>query len=197
MLNFMMILRHGTAWSSVDSPHKECVALMFSMLLAPISCWKNIGFTGDSRRQLSDQWFCLIIYLTNNLRSGLCTKCNKCKLIAFITAKYWLCSISEVPVKSPRHWVHNNKHRHIIYEIVVPEAHYNDVIMSAMASQITSGSVVYSNICSGADQRKRQSSASLAFARWIQRWPCEFPAQRAINAENISIWWHHHVEWHM
>ena len=23
----------------------------------------------------------------------------------------------------------------------------------------------------------------------------EFPAQRAINAENVSIWWHHHVMW--
>ena len=32
--------------------------------------------------------------------------------------------------------------------------HYNDVIMSAMASQITGVSIVYSIVCSGADQRK-------------------------------------------
>ena len=37
--------------------------------------------------------------------------------------------------------------------------------MSAMASQITGVSIVYSTVCSGADQRKHQSSASLAFVR--------------------------------
>ena len=47
--------------------------------------------------------------------------------------------------------------------------HYNDFIMSAMASQITSVSMVRSTVCSGADQRKHQSSASLAFVRGIHR----------------------------
>ena len=36
--------------------------------------------------------------------------------------------------------------------------HYSDVIMSTMASQTTGVSTVYSNVCSGADQRKHQSS---------------------------------------
>ena len=49
--------------------------------------------------------------------------------------------------------------------------HYNDVIMSMMASQITSLRVVYSTVYSGADQGKHQSSASLAFARGIYRRP--------------------------
>ena len=49
--------------------------------------------------------------------------------------------------------------------------HYNDVIMDAMASQITSLTIVYSTVYSGADQRKHQSSASLAFVRAIHRWP--------------------------
>ena len=39
--------------------------------------------------------------------------------------------------------------------------HYNDVIMGEMTSQITSLVIVYSNVYSGADQRKHQSSASL------------------------------------
>ena len=43
--------------------------------------------------------------------------------------------------------------------------HYNDIIMGAMTSQITSLTLVYSTVYSGADQRKRQSSASLAFVR--------------------------------
>ena len=49
--------------------------------------------------------------------------------------------------------------------------HYRDVIMSAMASQITSLTIVYSTVYSGADQRKHQRSALLAFVRGIQRWP--------------------------
>ena len=55
------------------------------------------------------------------------------------------------------------------------EVHYNDVIMTTMASQITSLTVVYSTVYSDADQRKYQSSASLAFVwgihrdRWIPR----------------------------
>ena len=40
--------------------------------------------------------------------------------------------------------------------------HYNDVVISAIASQITSLTIVYSPLYSGADQRKHQSSASLA-----------------------------------
>ena len=53
--------------------------------------------------------------------------------------------------------------------------HYNDVIMTTMASQITSLTVVYSTVYSDANQRKHQSSTSLAFVwgihrdRWIPR----------------------------
>ena len=49
--------------------------------------------------------------------------------------------------------------------------HYNDVIMSAMASQLTSLTIAYSIVYSGADQIKHQSCASLAFVRGIHRWP--------------------------
>ena len=53
--------------------------------------------------------------------------------------------------------------------------HYIDVIMTTMASQITSLTVIYSTVYSDADQSKHQSSASLAFVwgihrdRWIPR----------------------------
>ena len=40
-----------------------------------------------------------------------------------------------------------------------------------IASQITGVSIVYSTVCSSADQRKHQNSASLAFVRGIHRWP--------------------------
>ena len=47
-------------------------------------------------------------------------------------------------------------------------SHYIDVITTTMASQITSLTIVYSTVYSDADQRKHQSSASLAFVWGIQ-----------------------------
>ena len=52
--------------------------------------------------------------------------------------------------------------------------HYNDVIMGAIASQITTLTIVYSTVYSDADQRKHQSSASLAFEQGIHRGPVNF-----------------------
>ena len=54
-------------------------------------------------------------------------------------------------------------------------SHYDDVIMTMLASQITSLTVVYSIVYSGVNQRKHQSSASLAFVREIHRGPVNFP----------------------
>ena len=53
--------------------------------------------------------------------------------------------------------------------------HYSDVIMNVMAYQITGVWIVYSTVCSGADQRKHQSSVSLAFVRGIHRSPVNSP----------------------
>ena len=53
--------------------------------------------------------------------------------------------------------------------------HYDDVIMSAIASQITSLTIVYSTVYPGADQSKHQSSASLAFVWEIHRGPVNSP----------------------
>ena len=53
--------------------------------------------------------------------------------------------------------------------------HYSDVIMRAMASQITDVLIVCSTVCWGTNQRKQQSSASLAFARGIHRWWVDSP----------------------
>ena len=68
--------------------------------------------------------------------------------------------------------------------------HYNDVIMGAMASKITSLAVVYSTLYLG--EIKENIKAP-------RHWPLcgEFtgdsPAQMASNAENVSIWWRHRV----
>ena len=47
--------------------------------------------------------------------------------------------------------------------------------MSTMSSQITSLTIDYSTVSSGADQGKHQSSASPAFVRRIHRWPVNSP----------------------
>ena len=47
--------------------------------------------------------------------------------------------------------------------------------MGTIAFQITSLTIVYSTIYSDADQRKHQSSASLAFVRGIPRGPVNSP----------------------
>ena len=53
--------------------------------------------------------------------------------------------------------------------------HYSDAIMSTIASQITSVSIVYLTVYSGPDQRKHQSSTLLSFLRGILRWPMASP----------------------
>ena len=57
----------------------------------------------------------------------------------------------------------------------VHDMHYDDVIMGAIASQITSLTIVYSTVYSGADQSKNQSPASLAFVWGIHRGPVNSP----------------------
>ena len=53
--------------------------------------------------------------------------------------------------------------------------HYSDVTMGSIAFQITSLTIIYSIVYSAADQRKHQSSASLAFVRGIHRGPENSP----------------------
>ena len=52
---------------------------------------------------------------------------------------------------------------HLAFWQCLANYRYNDIIMDAMASQITSLAMVHSTVYSGADPRKHQSSASLAF----------------------------------
>ena len=65
--------------------------------------------------------------------------------------------------------------------------HYNDVIMSAMTSQITSLTIVYWTYYSGADQRKHQSSASRAFVRGIHWWPVNSPHKRPVTRKLLPF----------
>ena len=107
----------------------------------------------------------------------------------------WLCKGSCGTEKTCPHvsiicsmYVHASCHRMYIdcgyvYNTAI---HYNDVIMSLMASQITSLTRFYSTVYSGANQRKHQSSASPPLCgeftgdRWI-------PPQNVSNAEMLPF----------
>ena len=78
------------------------------------------------------------------------------------------------------HW----SYKHLF---VIHQSHGNDVT-STMASQITGNSTVCSTICSEEHIGKHQSSAILVFCEGVHR----FPSQRASNAKNIFLSWHHH-----
>ena len=66
-------------------------------------------------------------------------------------------------------------------------SHYNDVMMSAMASQITSLTIVYPSFCSRIDQRKHQSSALIAFVRGIHRWPVNSPHKGQVTRKCFHL----------
>ena len=103
-------------------------------------------------------------------------------LVTLLTTKYM------IPIK----W------RIIVYEICnciihSVDYHYSDVRMGAMASQITSLTIVYSTVYSGAD-KKHQSSASLAFVRGIHRWlvnsPHKWPVtHKMFQCDDVIMQW--------
>ena len=78
--------------------------------------------------------------------------------------------------------------------------HYCDVIMTTMASQITSLTVVGSTVYSDVVQRKHQSSASLAFVwgihrdRWIPRTKGQLRG-KYFHLMTSSWWWFSWCEW--
>ena len=69
--------------------------------------------------------------------------------------------------------------------------HYNDVIMSAMASKLSGVSIACSNVGSSTYQRNIKAP---------RHWPLcgnspvteEFPAQKASTAEDVFVRWRHH-----
>ena len=70
--------------------------------------------------------------------------------------------------------------------------------MGTTVSQITSLTIVYSTVYSGADQRKHQSFASLAFVQGIHRSPVNSPHKGPVTRKmfpfddvimNIIVYW--------
>ena len=102
-----------------------------------------------------------------------------CRLIIVQVRKTWTFSIFRV-------WTHTSLWNGSSL------SHYSDVIMGDMASQIIGVTIVYLTVCPGADQRKHQSSASLAFA-WNSPVIGEFPHKRPVTwtmfpFDDVIIW---------
>ena len=74
----------------------------------------------------------------------------------------------------------------------VPDKHYSDVIMDAMASQIVGITIVYWTVYSGRS-KKTSKLRITGLCAGISPVTGKFPAQMTSNEENASIWWRHHV----
>ena len=75
------------------------------------------------------------------------------------------------------------RHSHAAFEFI--QFNSSDVIISTMASQITSLTISNSIVYSCADQRKHQSSASLAFVRRIHQWPVNSPQKGPVTRKKF------------
>ena len=75
-----------------------------------------------------------------------------------------------------------------IYVNATKSTHDNVVIMSVMASQLTSLTIVYSTVYSGADTRKHQSSPSLTFLNVIHWWPVNSPHKEPVTRKMFPFY---------
>ena len=82
-----------------------------------------------------------------------------------------------------------NNHIHVCNPHIA-SWHYNDVIISTVASQITSLTIVYSIVHSGGSKKTSKLCVTGLFEGNSPA-TGKFPAQMASNAEYVSIWWRH------
>ena len=158
--------RHSASISRVDMEHAK-IDREWLFWKGSITCC--IAAT----HQMSDQYLKSLMITSQRRSSDLVHRTGEIQKakdshLSWDLVHGWYCTLP--PPKSMH-----------IYIYIYIYRHYNDIIMSAFASQITIVSIVYSNVCSSADQRIHQSSAPLKFVRGIHRWVVR--AIRSIGAE--------------
>ena len=150
-------------------------ALMFSLICALTNGWANDRDTGDLRRH--------------------CAHYNV--TVSDTLFLYRLKSYSLELLLCPCHSFMNRmgfrRTNHIPQNKAITRTNNTDVIMGSIASQMTSLTIVCSTVYSDADQRKHQKLRVIGLCAGNSPETGEFPAQMASNAENVSIWWRHHV----
>ena len=109
---------------------------------------------------------------------------------------YWNASLSSLPIlwhSTRSSWALNSNRDRIDRAANILPFDYDDVTMGAMAFQITSLTTVCSTVYSDADQRKHQSSASLAFVWGFHRGrmnsPYKWPVTRKMSPFDDVIMW--------
>ena len=135
--------------SPVDTLHKgQCRgALMFSLFCAWTNGWVNNASYLRRHRAHND------VTVMRNINCVSTNRSKQRKLLMYMHSSI-LCILRD---------------KRLLSYGMAFTGHYSDVIMGAMASRITSLTIVYSNVYSGADQRKHQSSPSLVFCRQFTR----------------------------
>ena len=148
--------------------------------LRQMFCVKKLFFTQSDKCSLS--WFYLLyLYLTLNNSYITLSYISLSGPFYWLSVGIWELFGANLPSRdeyieikndmAPQTMTHNScvKAGHSFTHVMTAQLwQYCDVIM---ASQITSLTILYSIVHSGADQRKYQSSASQAFVWGIHRWP--------------------------
>ena len=130
---------------------------------------------------LSDTWpnlkiRCLILIIRRRSRSRLIKQLMLSMYVMILSLSFqWVGKLLRVPFLMGS--------KQLRFFDLSAELHYGDAIMGAITSQITSLTIVYSTVYSDADQRKYQSSASLAFVRGIHRGPVNSPHKWPVTRE--------------
>ena len=75
-----------------------------------------------------------------------------------------------------------------------PAQHYTEVIMGAIASHVTSLTIVYSFRCRS---KKTSKLRVTGLCVGIHRSPMNSPHKWPVTRKNVSIWWRHHVKGHV
>ena len=142
---------------------------MFSLIFARTNSWANNGDAGDLRRHRTHYdvivFFCRLVYSLTINSSG--------------SSKYGVeenifCNINSwLPWTYDTHTIANCFTGNMLFAL--DKASSLALQWRHNGPQITRLTIVYSSVYSDADQRKHQSSASLAFVWGIHRWPVNSP----------------------
>ena len=151
-------------WLSLEEcyrPHWGCFKIDSGNGLVPS---RNQLFPRSMLTQMSPYDGARLQWIFKLMQKGL--------IMVFVVAEFWWT------------WFHYSG---VTSALMCLISHYCDVIMGAVTSQITSLTIVYSTVYSDADQRKQQSSASLAFVRGIHRRPVNSPRKWPVTRKKLPF----------
>ena len=175
----------STVWSTVFIP---TITKKKKKLCTAVPLWENSQVDFPTQRasnvkSVSISWRHYDI-VPSDLAVVLCHRLTACPILPRTIQFYWRVFSPCCPASLPSRLKLCDR-TVCIKPSDRPVWHYNDVIMGAMTSQITSRTIVYWS-------KKRPKLRVTGLCAGNSPVTGEFPAQMASNAENVSIWWRHH-----